>query len=221
MNLHFKLADLFSGIVDLVILNLLFVLTSLPVFTIGASATALYSVTLRMVRGEESSIVKAYFHGFKQNFALATKGFLLLGVPSVLMLANLVISYGKPEAAMLVLFGASVFFLCIFGIFMVYYFPILARFQFTMKQIFQHIPHMIFTHFVEFLLILGVMGGAIALFLLKVKAAMIMLEFSFIIGWAGMAWIKSFFFRSVFDSYELEPQESQAGTSCPEASCRD
>ena len=35
-----------SGIFDMILLNVLFILTSLPLFTIGASLTALYAVLL-------------------------------------------------------------------------------------------------------------------------------------------------------------------------------
>ncbi len=207
MNLHGKLADLFSLIVDLVILNVLFVLTSLPVITLGASVTALYSVTLRRVRGEETSIAKAYFLAFKGNFLPATGGLLLLGIPSVLMGLNLMISYGREEGYMMVLFSISLFFLCVFGIAMLYFFPILARFKFTVVQVMRHIPHMVFTHFGCFVMILACMGVAAAVFLLYVKAALIMMELSFVIGWALMAFVKSFFFRLIFDSYEKTEEE--------------
>ena len=39
---------------DLFVLNILFLLTCIPVITIGAAQSALYAVTLKMVRGEES-----------------------------------------------------------------------------------------------------------------------------------------------------------------------
>lgn len=210
MNLHLKLADLFSKIVDLMILNILFVLTSLPVITLGASVTALYSVTLRLARDEESSIAKAYFRAFKQNFNLATKGFLLLGLPFVLMILNVLISYGRPEGYMMAVFAISVFFLCVLGICMIYFFPVLARFQFSISQVLQHIPHMIFTHFTAFVIIMGFMGVVAAMFLLKVKAALLMIELSFVILWSLMAYVKSFFFRMIFDSYELDSDESTA-----------
>lgn len=57
---------------NLFILNIVFVLFSLPVVTIGASVTALYSVTLKMVRGEEGGIFKSFVAGFKANFKKAT-----------------------------------------------------------------------------------------------------------------------------------------------------
>ena len=43
-----------SRVCDLIILNLLAIVCSIPIVTIGASITAMFSVTLKMVKGEES-----------------------------------------------------------------------------------------------------------------------------------------------------------------------
>ena len=61
-----KMMSFLSRIFDLIILNILFVLCSLPVITIGSSLTALYSVTLKMVRNEESYIFRSFFKSFKE-----------------------------------------------------------------------------------------------------------------------------------------------------------
>lgn len=61
-----------SRLTDLVLLNLLFLITSIPIVTIGASASALYSVFFRWHRQEESGYVKAYFHALARDFKEAT-----------------------------------------------------------------------------------------------------------------------------------------------------
>ena len=61
-----------SRLTDLVLLNLLFLITSIPIVTIGASASAIYSVFFRWHRQEESGYVKAYFHAFARDFKEAT-----------------------------------------------------------------------------------------------------------------------------------------------------
>ena len=65
-------------VADMMILNLLFLTTCIPIFTIGASLTALHYVTLRMVSGEEGAVSKDYFRSFKQNFRQATVIWLIL-----------------------------------------------------------------------------------------------------------------------------------------------
>ena len=58
---------------DLVICNILFVLCSLPVFTLGASLTALYRCTLSIAEDtEESLIFRQFFEAFRRGFRRST-----------------------------------------------------------------------------------------------------------------------------------------------------
>ena len=43
---------------DLIILNILWIVCSIPVFTAGASTTAVYYVTLKLVRDEDDSTIR-------------------------------------------------------------------------------------------------------------------------------------------------------------------
>lgn len=62
-----KAAQFLSRIWDLLLLNLLFLLGSLPVVTFGVSAIAAYTVMLKIVEEREDSIVRAYFCAFREN----------------------------------------------------------------------------------------------------------------------------------------------------------
>ncbi|WP_418789620.1 DUF624 domain-containing protein, partial [Niallia circulans] len=44
-----------ARMVDIFLLNLIFILFSLPVVTIGASLTALYTVSFKIINGEDPS----------------------------------------------------------------------------------------------------------------------------------------------------------------------
>lgn len=59
-------------------LNILWLICSLPVITIGASTTALYYASLKVIREEESHCGKMFFHSFKENFKQATQLWLIL-----------------------------------------------------------------------------------------------------------------------------------------------
>ena len=67
-----KFYEVVSRIADLVVVNLLFVLCSLPIITIGASTTALYGVTKKMAENREGYIFRNYFRLFKENFKQST-----------------------------------------------------------------------------------------------------------------------------------------------------
>ena len=59
-------------------LNLLWFFCSLPIITIGASTTALYYVSLKIVRDEEGNIAATFFRAFRENFRQATVIWLIL-----------------------------------------------------------------------------------------------------------------------------------------------
>ncbi len=72
LNPESEFMEFLGKVADFVILNLLTVLCSLPVFTAGAAFTARNYVAMKIVRGEEPAAVKSYFHSFKENFRQVT-----------------------------------------------------------------------------------------------------------------------------------------------------
>lgn len=78
-----KFMQVIGRITDLILLNILFLITCLPVLTIGPSLAALYTLCFQLMREEYSGIVKPYFKAFKNNFKQATALWLLLLVAVV------------------------------------------------------------------------------------------------------------------------------------------
>lgn len=60
-----------NWLADIVLLNILFLASSLPIITIGASITAMYYVTGRRLRNE-GTLWKDYWHAFRSNWKSAT-----------------------------------------------------------------------------------------------------------------------------------------------------
>ncbi|MCR5088470.1 MAG: DUF624 domain-containing protein [Oscillospiraceae bacterium] len=71
-----SLGSFLRALCDLMILNLLWVFCSLPVFTIGPAASALCRVSVRLVRDESSSVLSDFFQAFRRDFLKAV----ILGV---------------------------------------------------------------------------------------------------------------------------------------------
>lgn len=70
-----------SRITDFFLLNILWIIFSIPLFTMGASTAALYSVMFKLIQKNESYIAREFFYTFKNNFRQGTAcwfGFLLL-----------------------------------------------------------------------------------------------------------------------------------------------
>lgn len=64
-------------IADYVILNVLCVIFSIPLFTVGAAVTAKYYVAMKLARKEEPNVFKAFIKSFRDNFKQATLLWLL------------------------------------------------------------------------------------------------------------------------------------------------
>ena len=64
-------------IADYVILNVLCVIFSIPLFTVGAAVTAKYYVAMKLARKEEPNVFKAFINSFRDNFKQATLLWLL------------------------------------------------------------------------------------------------------------------------------------------------
>lgn len=114
-------------------LNLLWFLCSLPIVTVGASTTALYYASLKLVREEDSSLTRQFFRSFRENFRQATVLWLiLLGVGLFLgadgyILYHLRLSAAGPLAVMWTLILAVVIAASVvYVIVLLYVFPLLA-----------------------------------------------------------------------------------------------
>ena len=57
---------------DLFIINILFVISCIPIITIGAAFTAMYSYCTKLVKDQEAPVWKGYWSAFAKNFADAT-----------------------------------------------------------------------------------------------------------------------------------------------------
>ena len=67
-----KFMQTVSRITDLVLLNVLFLLTCLPVFTVGATVSSLYCVCFQLLRSREGKLFKSYLRAFRDNFKQGT-----------------------------------------------------------------------------------------------------------------------------------------------------
>lgn len=79
-----------NRIADLFILNILWIFCSIPIITIGATITALYSVNLKFIDNEEGNLIKTFFKSFKENFKKSTIIWLIILAVSIILGVNLV-----------------------------------------------------------------------------------------------------------------------------------
>lgn len=79
-----------NRVADLFILNILWIFCSIPIITIGAATTSLYSVNLKFIDNEEENLIKTFFKSFKENFKKSTIIWLIILSLSIILGVNLV-----------------------------------------------------------------------------------------------------------------------------------
>ncbi len=79
-NINSGFSKFVSKLIDVFFINLLWILFSIPIITIGASTEAAFYVTIKMVDDEEGYIFKDFWKAFKQNFLQGTILWLITAV---------------------------------------------------------------------------------------------------------------------------------------------
>lgn len=201
-NLDNGIMRFFSRVIDIVILNLLFIICCIPIVTIGASLTAMYSITLKMVRNEESHIIREFLKSFKQNFRQGT----ILGAIAIIIaffitidLRIIAIGYDNLKVLEMLCYAVAIWSYIIF----LYAFPISARFIYTTKEVFKN-SFMISIVNLKWTLLLILFNVPFVIMLLYSGVSMLLLFTILIIcGFSGLALIQSFIFRKIFEKYEI------------------
>ena len=130
-NLDSPILKVLGTLADMCLLNIMTIVCCLPVFTAGASITAMHYVLLKMVRNEEGYVWKDFWKSFKQNLwqGMAIGSILLIFV--AFFLVDCYIFKGMVETVsvpMLAVAGAFALFLYMIYL---YAFPLLAHFHNT------------------------------------------------------------------------------------------
>ena len=205
-----------SKVADLCILNIICVVCCIPVITAGASITAMYYVTLKMVRNEEAYIVRSFFKSFKQNFKQATIINLIMLLIGLVLYVDLNVSKAMQGGAGHIFHVIFMAFVLIYFILFLYVYPVLARFYNTIKNtiknaLFMAIRHLPYT-------VVMVLIAVCPLLLLLVKSYQIqstLFVLFLLMGFALIAYCNSYFLAKIFDIYmpKEEAGQESAGES--------
>jgi len=190
---------------DFMILNLLWIIFSIPLFTIGASTTALYSVMLKIVKNEEGYIFKGFLVAFKDNFKQATLLWLPLSAIGIILMINFRLIREFEQGAIQVAFNIIFTIMSVLLVFvLIYIFPLIARYENTFKQSIQNALLISIARLPYTILLLLV--GAVAIVGTIIHPPLAIFIWIFI-GVALVAWINSAILRKAFSI--LDPKEEE------------
>ena len=126
--------QLISRFSSLVVLNLLFLFTCIPIFTIGTALTALYDVVFRMDTDREGRFLPAYFRSFAANFKQSTPIWLVFLLFIAAGCGNAVIFSNIGGMTGQILFVVSAVILINLLLVLGYVFPLLSQFDNTRRN---------------------------------------------------------------------------------------
>ena len=202
-NLDNPLMAFMGKIADLIILNILAIFFSIPIFTIGASWTAMYYVTVKMVKKEESYIFKDFLSSFKNNFKQATIIWIIVLVIVGVFAGDFMIYRAMPDqipkVLMFVVLIISFIVLCS----ILYIFPVLSHFDNTIKNTIKNAFLISMINFPSTIVFLILFALPFILGKLTYEAY----PFIFMVGFSGPAYLASYLWNRIFKKFESKERE--------------
>ena len=195
-------ARIFGTIGDIIVVNILFIVCSIPIFTMGASMSAMYYTLLKKQRtGETGGIIKLFFKGFKDNFKKSTIAWLLfLLIAFVFSLDFNLFGKGGPQENKLMYYTSVIFFILICFI-AIYLFPVISAFENSLKNLIIQSMYMAAKNFI-FTILIMILYTLPAYFLLASPQVFMVGIFILIVcGFGLIAYVSSFMFIKAFSPY--------------------
>lgn len=155
---------------ELIKLNLLFILTCIPIITIPPAFTSMTRITLCMVRGENYFLGHEYFRCFKREFfrSLAAGAVLLAGTAMASLSVWFYFSMAAERGSLFLLpAGIGLVLLLLLVIMSFYVFPMLALVDLKLSALFKNALLLCFGCMKRNLLILLLLGGLLGICLLS------------------------------------------------------
>ncbi|MBO5474447.1 MAG: DUF624 domain-containing protein [Lachnospiraceae bacterium] len=189
---------------DMLILNMLMLLCCLPVITIGAAYTAMHYVILKMVRGEEGYLIKGFFKSFVRNFKQATILWLIMLLVIAVYVGDILIfnysGIAFPKALMIAVVAVAVILLMI----AVYVFPLLSRFDNSIKNTMKNAALIAFANLPKTLAMVIIYALPVIIGYFSTYSYIFIFMFGISVPAYAAAWIYS----GIFKKFEPEGQQA-------------
>lgn len=199
-----------TAICNLILVNLLFIITCIPVITIGASLCGLYKVLFEILNGEEVYVFRDYLKEFRRCFVKST----LVWIPMIIVFAFFALEIywilngleGTSQWMMVpILLVASMMF-CI-GI---YYFPIVSVFDNSAKMMLKNAVLLGIGNLPTTIMIFMIHLGFFILLARGDAISVVVRSLALFIGFAVVEFVSAFFIRRTLPvSTKLEYDDSE------------
>ncbi len=189
-----------SRMADIMILNILVLITCIPIITIGASLTAMHYVLIKMVRDEESYIIKMYFKSFKENFLQATILWIIVLLVGAIFVGDYFVFVKSGQEFSIVFMVAVLSVFVLFLMTVMYIFPLQSRFYNTIGRTLKNALLVMILNFPKSILMFLLYLLPVVLLIVSPYATPFLIMF----GVAGPGLGAAYLYKKVFARFEPE-----------------
>lgn len=190
-----------TKIFQLLVLNILYLVTCLPLITIGSANTALAAATMKMIEGKEGNVAIDYLHAFISNFKMATYFNVLFGMINVLVLLNYLFAGAVSSSLRPFVYFALGLAGVISLVGMTFIYPYIARFDDDIVTTTKNTSLLILKNGKLSFLILLVAIVPVLLAILSPLLMVFSIYISAFIGFALLTYLKSLLLLSIYKQY--------------------
>ena len=151
-----------STVADLVILDLLCIICSIPIVTFGAANSAKYYVAMKKIRGEDTGTIKPFFKAFIRNFKQATIVWIIMLVAIAVIVFDWMWIFNTGWGETPLLYKVGIIAFSIIALLMtITIFPTIARYEMKTTEVFKAALIFSIIKFIPLILISALMVGSV------------------------------------------------------------
>ena len=187
---------------DLLFLNIMFVLSCVTIAFSGAAVTSLYTVTLKMIRGQDYAPVKAFLRALRENFLPSFSATILLFLDMTLLAILRAALYAETLLMPPTLFVLLAIITILLTALLSWLFPLLARFENTFSRHLNNAVRLSLVNLPVTFLLTTVNLLPLLLCLLIPPSLGVVFAFWLLFGFAAGAWVNSFYLNRIFEALQ-------------------
>lgn len=191
-------------VLDIVTVNLLFVVSCLPIVTIGIAKISLYQTIFEIKKSRRVPVFKIYIRAFKQNLKLGFQlGLLELGI-FLISVVDLSLFWSQTGVAFQFIKAICLGILIFLTLVMLASYPIAARYDLTWKEVLQKGLLLVSFNFVWFFLMLAIILLIIMLLYLSGFTLVLGGSAFLLFGFGLLAFCQAGLMEKLFAKYQAE-----------------
>ena len=191
-------------VLDIVTVNLLFVVSCLPIVTIGVAKISLYQTIFEVKGSRRVPVFKTYIRAFKQNLKLGLQlGLLELGI-FLISVVDLSLFWGQTGLGFQLIKAICLGILIFLTLVMLASYPIAARYALTWKEVLQKGLLLVSFNFVWFFLMLAIILLIIMLLYLSGFTLVLGGSAFLLFGFGLLAFCQAGLMEKLFAKYQAD-----------------